>query len=259
MFTGQWRKKMVNKRLVWLLVVAAVLLVVVPAFAQDQMMTYTVMTGSNADLGSFLVDSNGMTLYMFTADTPGATTCTDQCATNWPPLTVDSMDAVPTTLPGLPGDVSVIERTDMTYQVAYNGMPLYYFVKDTAPGDAVGQGVNNVWWVVQPPTVNLSNNADLGDFVVGPDGMTLYTFTNDTENTSNCYDKCAVNWPPLLVAPGETPSAGDGVMGDLGTTERTDGATQVTYNGMPLYYYIKDVVPGDTVGQNVGEKWFVTH
>ena len=105
--------------------------------------------------------------------------------------------------------------------------------------------------------VSLSNSDDLGPFLVGPDGMTLYLFTKDDDNVSNCYDKCAENWPPLMLAAGQSLAAGEGVVGELGTTERTDGGTMVTYNGMPLYYWIKDVAPGDTTGHGVGSVWAV--
>ena len=105
--------------------------------------------------------------------------------------------------------------------------------------------------------VSLSSSDDLGPFLVGPDGMTLYLFTKDDDNVSNCYDKCAENWPPLMLAAGQSLAAGEGVVGELGTTERTDGGTMVTYNGMPLYYWIKDVAPGDTTGHGVGSVWAV--
>ena len=86
--------------------------------------------------------------------------------------------------------------------------------------------------------------------------MTLYLFTKDTPNTTVCYEKCAVAWPPLLTT--GDPVAGEGVDAALlGTTARTDGTVQVTYNGWPLYYYEKDKAPGDVVGQNVGDVWFV--
>jgi len=218
----------------------------------------TVGLGGNTELGDFLVGANGMTLYLFTNDTENTSNCYDQCAANWPPLTVANGD-LPTGQPGLPGKLGVIDRTDGIQQVTYDGMPLYYWVKDAAPGDATGQNVNNVWFVVKPPTVSLSSNADLGDYLIGPNGMTLYIFTKDTDGASTCYDQCAVKWPPLLAANGETLTAGEGVMGELGTTERTDGTYQVTYNGMPLYYWIDDIVPGDTTGQDVGAVWFVTH
>lgn len=102
----------------------------------------------------------------------------------------------------------------------------------------------------------VSQNDELGSFLVDADGMTLYLFTKDTENTSNCYDDCASAWPPLLTD-GE-PVAGEGVDAALlGTTERTDGTIQVTYGGWPLYYWVKDAAPGDTTGQDVGEVWYV--
>ena len=104
--------------------------------------------------------------------------------------------------------------------------------------------------------VNLRQNEDLGSFLVDEQGMTLYLFTKDSPNTTVCYDKCAVAWPPLLTA--GDPVAGEGVDAALlGTTNRTDGTVQVTYNGWPLYYYEKDKAPGDTTGQDVGGVWYV--
>ena len=86
-------------------------------------------------------------------------------------------------------------------------------------------------------------------------GMTLYLYTKDTPNTSNCFAACD-RLPPLLTA--EAPVAGSGVTaGMLGTTKRTDGTTQVTYNGWPLYYWKNDKAPGDTTGENVQNVWFV--
>jgi predicted lipoprotein with Yx(FWY)xxD motif len=212
--------------------------------------------GGNADLGSFLVGSNGLTLYTFDNDEPGVSNCYDQCATNWPPLTVESADAL-TMQPGLGGEFSTVERTDGTHQVAYNGMPLYYWKDDMAPGDATGQGVGDVWWVAAPMTLDVRENEEFGNILVGPSGMTLYTFANDEPGVTNCYDQCAVNWPPLLVGSAGESTVAEGVMGEVGVTERTDGTMQVTYNGMPLYYWIRDVVPGDTTGHNVGDVWFV--
>jgi predicted lipoprotein with Yx(FWY)xxD motif len=107
-----------------------------------------------------------------------------------------------------------------------------------------------------PATVMVASNEQLGDILVDAEGMTLYLFTNDTPNTSNCYDQCAVNWPPLLTE--GDPEAGEGADSALlGTTTRTDGTTQVTYNGWPLYYYIQDENAGDVTGQDVGGVWFV--
>lgn len=107
-----------------------------------------------------------------------------------------------------------------------------------------------------PATVDVSQNATLGSILVDSKGMTLYLYTTDTANTSNCYGPCAVAWPPLLTS--GAPIAGTGANASmLGTTTRTDGTTQVTYNGLPLYYFQTDKVPGDTTGENVQGVWFV--
>ncbi len=215
-----------------------------------------VSLGGNAELGRFLVGPNGMTLYLFTRDAPGVSNCSGDCLANWPPLLV-AEGQQPTLQPGLIGTLGTIRRDDGTIQVTYNDMPLYYWVNDQQPGDATGQGVNNVWFVMQPPTVNIGGNDELGSFLVGPDGMTLYLFTNDAPGASNCYDECAVRWPPLLIPEGQQPTAGEGVTGKLGVIKRQDDTYQVTYNDMPLYYWFRDVVPGDATGQNVGGVWFV--
>jgi predicted lipoprotein with Yx(FWY)xxD motif/plastocyanin len=108
----------------------------------------------------------------------------------------------------------------------------------------------------KPATVTLAKNDALGSFLADDKGMTLYLYTKDTPNTSNCYDKCATAWPPLLTQ--GAPVAGSGADASLlGTTPRTDGSSQVTYNGWPLYYFAKDQKPGDVTGQNVGSVWFV--
>ena len=104
--------------------------------------------------------------------------------------------------------------------------------------------------------MDVSQNASLGSFLVDSKGMTLYLYTVDQPNTSNCYGPCALAWPPLLTS--GAPVAGTGVTASLlGTTTRTDGSTQVTYNGWPLYYFATDKAPGDTTGENVQNVWFV--
>jgi predicted lipoprotein with Yx(FWY)xxD motif len=97
-------------------------------------------------------------------------------------------------------------------------------------------------------------DTELGTVLADGEGMTLYLFDNDSDGESACYDSCAETWPPLT---GEV-SAGEGVDASLiGTTERTDGTTQVTYDGNPLYYYAADSGAGDTNGQGVGGVWWV--
>jgi predicted lipoprotein with Yx(FWY)xxD motif len=109
-------------------------------------MAYTV-TYTKASLGKILVDAKGMTLYVFTRDTPGKSTCTGAFIQTWHPLTVTT-GVSPTAVPGITGTLGIITRDTGDLQVTYNRMPLYSFAKDTRPGDTNGQGVNNVWFIV---------------------------------------------------------------------------------------------------------------
>lgn len=91
--------------------------------------------------------------------------------------------------------------------------------------------------------------------------MTLYLFEKDTTSQSQCTGQCAGAWPPLLTT--GAPSAGNGVMASLlGTTTRSDGKTQVTYKGHPLYGFIADKKPGDVNGEGknaFGAAWYVVN
>jgi predicted lipoprotein with Yx(FWY)xxD motif len=86
--------------------------------------------------------------------------------------------------------------------------------------------------------------------VAGSNGMTVYTFTKDVKDSgkSNCTGGCADTWPALSVPAGATPTAGTGVTGTLATITRDDGSLQVTYNGLPLYFFKNDKAPGDANG-----------
>jgi len=98
-------------------------------------------------VGKFLTDSKGMTLYMFKKDSPGKSVCAGPCVVKWP-LYFREMVAVPEGLPA--GDFGTITREDGKRQTTYKGWPLYYFEGDKAAGDVLGQGVGNVWFVVNP-------------------------------------------------------------------------------------------------------------
>ncbi len=90
-------------------------------------------------------------------------------------------------------------------------------------------------------------------------GMTLYYFMPDKGTGKvTCLGTCLQNWPPVLLPAGATKPTGDkGVTGTLSTVASPNGGMQVTYNGWPMYTWVKDKAPGDTTGQNVGGKWFV--
>ena len=104
------------------------------------------LTTAESDLGTIVVDDQGMTVYVFDTDTQGSgeSSCSGACLSNWPPVTADQAPM----LDGVTGDVDTITATDGSTQVTLDGWPLYYFAGDSAAGDTNGQGVNDIWWVV---------------------------------------------------------------------------------------------------------------
>jgi predicted lipoprotein with Yx(FWY)xxD motif len=225
--------------------------------------------------------SNQMTVYSFSKDTAnsGTSACTGGCLGTWPPLTVPA-GTTPTGSSDITGKLATITRADNgALQVTFNGLPLYFFSKDKAPGDTKGLYPN---WnlvatsgtIIAAPSAAASAPASAaaspaastgatGSTVItmttssgtvlagGSNQMTVYTFTKDTANSgsSACTGGCATTWPALTVPSGAKPSAGPGATGKLGTITRTDdGTIQVTYNGLPLYFFANDKAPGDTNG-----------
>lgn len=106
--------------------------------------------------------------------------------------------------------------------------------------------------------VSLGNVSKLGMVVVDSNGMTLYDFHKDKGTTSSCYGACATNWPPMLTE-GEATVGNGAASSKLGTTERKDGTTQVTYAGHPLYTFVGDQGPGEANGNDIsafGGQWY---
>jgi predicted lipoprotein with Yx(FWY)xxD motif len=106
--------------------------------------------------------------------------------------------------------------------------------------------------------LSLASSPKLGLILVDAEGMTVYDFHKDKGTTSACYAACAEGWPPVLTE-GE-PQVGNGASSSkLGTTERKDGTTQVTYAGHPLYTFVADKKPGEANGNDVsafGGQWY---
>lgn len=106
--------------------------------------------------------------------------------------------------------------------------------------------------------VSLGSVKELGMVLVDSNGMTLYDFHKDKGTTSSCYGPCAEGWPPLLTE-GEATVGNGASSSQLGTTERKDGTTQVTYAGHPLYTFVADKKPGEANGNDVsafGAQWY---
>jgi predicted lipoprotein with Yx(FWY)xxD motif len=110
----------------------------------------------------------------------------------------------------------------------------------------------------QATTIGTANEGNLGTILVDSQGRTLYLFQKDSGTNSACFGACASAWPPLRDS--GKPTVGSGLTAELvGTTSRSDGMPQVTYNGHPLYLFYGDQKPGDTNGQGstaFGGGWF---
>lgn len=108
----------------------------------------------------------------------------------------------------------------------------------------------------QPAASQLAASATVSvvnGILVGPTGMALYTKSGDSATSSTCSGGCLAAWPALTVAAGTTPTAGPGAGAALATFTRSDdGTSQVTYNGLPLYYFASDTQAGVATGDGVG-------
>jgi predicted lipoprotein with Yx(FWY)xxD motif len=99
----------------------------------------------------------------------------------------------------------------------------------------------------------------VGTVLTNAKGFTLYWFAKDTPTTSACSGACAGAWPPVIGQP--VAAAGVTLSGKLGTIKRSDGSTQATYEGHPLYTYAGDTAPGQVSGNDIngfGALWYAT-
>jgi predicted lipoprotein with Yx(FWY)xxD motif len=103
----------------------------------------------------------------------------------------------------------------------------------------------------KPGTEITVGSSQFGDVLFDGDDQAIYLFDKETSSTPECYGDCAAAWPPVLTD-GEPVAAEGANQKLLGTTERDDGSTQVTYDGQPLYYYAHEG-PGEVLCHNVSE------
>jgi predicted lipoprotein with Yx(FWY)xxD motif len=104
--------------------------------------------------------------------------------------------------------------------------------------------------------LTVASSQEHGAYIADAERRALYLLEEDPQGESTCYDACAAVWPPYL-APQGSPTAGNPqVQANLiGTIQRRDGSTQVSYGGHPLYYYTRDQGPGQTTGHDVHDEW----
>jgi predicted lipoprotein with Yx(FWY)xxD motif len=110
-------------------------------------MDHAVKKMTKDGVGSYLADAKGMTLYWFKKDSPGKSTCAGPCVEKWPIYYRETVAAGEGTKGA---DFGTITREDGKKQTTFRGYPLYYWSGDKAPGETSGQGVGNVWYVIDP-------------------------------------------------------------------------------------------------------------
>lgn len=226
-----------------------------------------VKLADNANLGQVLTDADGNALYFFTKDArPDSSACVGGCLSAWPVFYVNN----PSVGAGLDAaDFGSFQRADGSMQSTYKSWPLYYFAGDNAPGDANGEGVNNIWYVAKPDySIMLINNTLTGangvtytseylpgveevQYFVDAYGRTLYVFMNDNYNDNNFTASDFGNngvWPIYEEGLQGLPSALDESL--FGLID-VFGRQQLTYKGWPLYYFGQDTQRGANKGVSV--------
>ncbi|MCF3110331.1 hypothetical protein LL912_16220 [Niabella sp. CC-SYL272] len=233
-----------------------------------------VKLANNATLGDYLVDKDGRTLYFFANDSATINTCVSAgCKALWPTffagITAQNI--------GKELDINDFDTigTGASMQLAYKGRPLYYYAPVTngtntpeAAGQVLGEGVGNNWFVAKPDytitvtsaqlvgadgnkydsTLALIVNNSKTRYLTDARGITLYAFTIDKSNTSNCTSAgCLGTWPVYVMDKIVVPSYLN--KADFTVITHPSGSKQLTYKGWPLYYYIGDNM---TMGLNKG-------
>jgi predicted lipoprotein with Yx(FWY)xxD motif len=123
-------------------------------------LTSNAVTTTKTSAGTVLVDSKGQTLYAFAADSPGTSTCTDSCASYWPP---EPAPGSLTHTSEVTAKLGTIRRSDGTTQLTVNDWPAYTYAADSGPGQATGQGENlsgGLWWVLAPSGSQIKTGGD---------------------------------------------------------------------------------------------------
>lgn len=227
---------------------------------------------TSATLGSYLSDKSGRSLYFFSTDANGQSSCTGGCEALWPPFVVDNLTADKLGTGLTFSDFATITTASGKKQVTYKGWPLYYYApvstgdgyggagtnKPEDPGQTTGDGVGGIWFIAKPDySIMIVRSQLLGhdgknyksDYTVGDGvttyftdakGLTLYTFKNDNFQKNNFtkadFSNNAV-WPIYETDKIVVPSVLDKTKFSVITVF---GKSQLVYNGWPLYYFGQD-------------------
>jgi predicted lipoprotein with Yx(FWY)xxD motif len=200
-------------------------------------------------------DPAGMTAYVTDKDTqPGVSSCTGDCADNWPPVLAPE-GAAPF------GDWTILTRADGARQWAYRGKPLYTSSNDPHWGETKGDHVDGVWHVAAPvwnndaplpPYIAIKEVAEaLGQVLVDDRGMALYAYTGSSGDDGL---KCGTGPCAHRFIPYAAPQAAHAI-GDFTMIDREDGTRQWVFKGYPLYSYNGDVRLGDANGKDVDRRF----
>ena len=228
----------------------------------------------NTSSGKMVVTGNGLTVYIYLPDQthPSVTTCTGDCANDWPPIVISGR--APTVAAISKSLIGLVTRPEGTRQVTLNGYPLYRYAADHRAGDVRGESVGDTWFAIdstgnflaltpvsfhaasrraQEPIQVISTSE--GQVVANADGQTLYTYKDDAPTSTACTAAwCVQDWPPLVVT--QAPTAIIGINAPLGILRRPDGTMQLTLSGHPMYTFSGDDRPGDLRGMGIGGDWY---
>ncbi len=197
--------------------------------------------------GVQFTDAKGYALYTYDVDLrePGKSACVADCAAMRPPAIAEMIPEK------MPEGWAVVTRDDGAQQWAYNGRPLYRYVRDANAGATFGvdEGWNIAFTPIITPTGVSVGSTVRGHVLTTSAGKTLYTRTGDGKNNSPCDRACLQTWSPL-----KAPWAGFD-FADFSVIKRSDGVFQWAFKGEPLFSFAGDAQPGDLNGDGYGGDW----
>lgn len=225
--------------------------------------TYSVTVEQHPEVGTLLAGPTGLTLYAHEGETIDNIVCSGPCLSDWAPYLLEPGEEAeaPPEVVEQGGTLTTFVRQGNQLQLAYNGMPLYYFKEDRIRGEALGNGHGGSSFAVAVgPTFRVAEHPTFGRILVGPNGMTLYTFERDQGDQYECAEGCAQHFPPLVVtgpvhAPPGLEAAADKFERD--PDDFHAARQQVRFKGKPLYYFSRDEQPGDVRGHGIAGLWTV--